>query len=159
PLDEVREILADIRSDDLRASEAIRRIRALVSKREIEMQPLDMNEIVSEVVHLASGDALRRHVQIHKEFRTPLPVVRGDVVHLQHVMLNLIQNGMDAMTGNPESERHLYISTAHDGNGVVEVSVKDVGHGIETENLSRVFDSFFTTKPDGMGIGLSMARS
>src|SRR5262249_37234160 len=74
-------------------------------------------------------------------------------------VLNLLLNGMDATKGNPESERRLIVSTAHNGDGFIEVSVKDNGQGIEPENLSRIFDSFFTTKPDGMGIGLSMARS
>jgi signal transduction histidine kinase len=158
PLKEVRQIVEDIRQDDLRASEAIRRIRALVSKREMEMQPLDMNETVSEVIRLAKGDALRRGVEIREEYCGGLPVVQGDVVHLQQVVLNLMLNGMDAVKDNPESERQLFVSTTFNGNGVVEVSVRDSGHGIPPENLSRVFDSFFTTKQDGMGIGLSMAR-
>jgi signal transduction histidine kinase len=85
--------------------------------------------------------------------------VRGDAVHLQRVLLNLLLNGMDAVKENAESDRHLFVSTAHNGDGFIEVSVKDNGRGIEPENLSRIFDSFFTTKPEGMGIGLSMARS
>jgi PAS domain S-box-containing protein len=159
PLDEVRQALADIRKDDLRAAEAIRRIRALVSKREMEMRLLDVNETVSEVVHLAVGDAMRRGVQIHEEYSAPLPAVRGDTVHLQQVVLNLLLNGMDAMKDNPVSERHLLVSTSRNGGDFIEVSVSDIGHGVTPENLSRLFDSFFTTKPGGMGIGLSMARS
>ena len=156
--DEIREILADIREDDLRASDAIRRIRTLVSRREMEMKSLDANAIVSEVVRLARGDAERRHVQIHEEYSPSLPQVRGDEVHLQHVLLNLIVNGMDAMKDNPESERHLIVSTSGSDVGFVEVAVKDIGQGVPPENLPRVFDSFFTTKPEGMGIGLSLAR-
>jgi len=159
PLDEMRKVLADIREDDLRAGAAIRRIRALVSKRETEMQTPNINETVSEVVRLARGDALRRNVQIHSDCKAPNPNIRGDAVHLQQVVLNLIVNGMDAMKDNAESERHLFVSTAGNVDGYVEVAVRDVGNGISPENLSRVFDSFFTTKPDGMGIGLSMARS
>ncbi len=159
PLDEIRKVLADIREDNLRAGGAIRRIRALVSKREMEMQTLNINETVSEVVRLARGDALRRNIQIHSHCHAPSPNVRGDAVHLQQVVLNLIVNGMDAMKDNPESERQLSVSTVDNVDGYVEVAVKDIGNGISPENLSRVFDSFFTTKPDGMGIGLSMARS
>lgn len=159
PLDEVRTILADIREDDLRASEAIRRIRALVSKREMDMQFLDINQMVSEVVRLARGDALARGVQLYNDCRGALPAVRGDVVHLQQVVLNLIVNGMDAMKDIPETDRHLFVCTASDGEGLIEVAVKDAGRGIPPENLSRVFDAFFTTKREGMGIGLSMARS
>jgi PAS domain S-box-containing protein len=159
PSDEAHEITADIRSDTLRASEAIRRIRNLVSKQEMEMQLVDLNATVSEVVRLAKSDALRRGVQLSSDCHAPSATVRGDAVHLQRVVLNLLLNGMDAVKENPESERHLFVSTAHNGDGFIEVSVKDNGQGVEPGNLSRIFDSFFTTKPDGMGIGLSMARS
>ena len=156
--DEVRQILADIREDDLRGADAIRRIRALVSRREMEMKSLDINATIAEVVALARGDAERRRVQIHEEYSSPLPAVRGDVVHLQHVVLNLILNGMDAMKDNLESDRHLIVTTVSNEAGFVEVAVKDIGQGVPPENLPRVFDSFFTTKPEGMGIGLSLAR-
>lgn len=158
PMAEVRQILADIRADNLRANEAIRHIRALVSKREMEMQLLDMNDTVSEVVRLAKGDAFRRGVQLHADCRAPFATVRGDVVHLQQVVLNLIVNAMDAMKDNAESDRHLFVSTtSHDD--FLEVAVRDTGHGIPVGDLARVFNSFFTTKRDGMGIGLSMCRS
>jgi PAS domain S-box-containing protein len=157
PLEKVRRILGEIRRDDQRASEVISRFRTLLRRREMEMQPLDMNELVSDVLRLANGDALRLGVRIHKDYRAPDPVVRGDTVHLQQVILNLILNAMDAMKDNPKFERQLFVSTRRE-DGVVEVAFKDVGHGIAPENLSRVFDSFFTTKRDGMGIGLSVAR-
>jgi signal transduction histidine kinase len=159
PMEELRLIVEDIRRDDRRATEAIRRIRALVSKRGMEMHPLDMNETVSEVVRMATGDASRRRVQIDEEYCEQLPIVQGDIIHLQQVMLNLILNGMDAMKDSPIFERRLLVTTHCNGNGTVEVSVRDSGHGIPPENLPRVFDSFFTTKPNGIGIGLSMARS
>lgn len=159
PSDEAREITADIRSDTLRASEAIRRIRNLVNKQEMEIQLVDLNATVSEVVRLAKSDALHRGVQLRCDCHAPSAIVRGDAVHLQRVMLNLLLNAMDATKENPESGRHLLVSTAQNGDGFIEVSVKDNGQGIEPQNLSRIFDSFFTTKPDGMGIGLSMARS
>ena len=159
PMDEVRQIVEDIRRDDLRASEAIRRIRALVRKREMELLPLDINATVAEVVWLAKGDASRRGVEIREEYCENPHLIRGDVVHLQQVVLNLILNGMDAMKDNEKAERCLLVRTLRNGEGMMEVSVRDCGHGIPSENLSRVFDSFFTTKQNGMGIGLSMARS
>jgi PAS domain S-box-containing protein len=159
PLDEIRQILVDIRSNDLRASEAIRRIRALLQKREMEMHPLDVNETVADVLRLVTGDALRRRVQIRKEFTADLPMIRGDRVHLQQVLLNLIVNSMDAMAETADGNRQICVRTMRNGDNTVEVAVEDAGHGIPANKLSRVFDSFFTTKKDGMGLGLSIARS
>jgi len=158
PVDELRQIVADIRADNVRAGEAIRRIRALVSKREMEMELLDMNATVAEIVRLAKADAFRRGVRMHSDCQAPFAKVRGDVVHLQQVVLNLIINGMDAMKDNHEPDRYLYVSTSSNDDSV-EVAVRDMGQGIPPEDLRRIFDSFFTTKPDGMGIGLSMSRS
>jgi PAS domain S-box-containing protein len=159
PLDEIRQILIDIRSNDLRASEAIRRIRALLQKREMEMHALDVNEMVADVLRLVTGDALRRRVQVHKEFAADLPAVLGDRVHLQQVLLNLIVNSMDAMADTPEADRQISVHTMRNGDNTIEVAVEDAGHGIPANTLSRVFESFFTTKKDGMGLGLSIARS
>ncbi len=152
------EVLADIHADNRRAAEAIQRIRALVSKRELQIQAVNMNECVSEVVRLVESELMHRSVQLHADCHAPDATVRGDTVHLQHVILNLIINAMDAMKDCLESERHLFISTAANVDGYVEVSISDTGRGIETENLSRIFESFFTTKPDGMGMGLYLAR-
>jgi two-component system sensor kinase FixL len=159
PVGELREIVDSISKQDLRAVETIQRIRALSRKRAMEIQPLDLNETVADAIRLAQGDALRRRVQIHLNLFKPLPPLRGDPVHLQHVLLNLVLNSMDAMSDNAESDRHVFVSTAYNGNGMVEVAVRDVGRGIPTVDLKRVFDSFFTTKRDGMGLGLSIARS
>jgi PAS domain S-box-containing protein len=159
PFGELREILTSITEQNLRAVETIQRIRALSRKRAMEIQPLDLNETVLDAMRLAQGDALRRRVQIHLNLSRPLPPLRGDPVHLQHVLLNLVLNSMDAMSDNAQSDRHVFVSTAYNGNGMVEVAVRDVGRGIPTPDLQRVFDSFFTTKRDGMGLGLSIARS
>jgi PAS domain S-box-containing protein len=157
-LDEIRSILVDIRREEQRAAETIHHLRSLLRKSEMKFQQVDLNDAVSEVLRLAAGDALRRRVQIHKNCRVSLPAVQGDAVHLQQVILNLVLNGMDAMRANLESERHLFVTTNSTGDGFVEVAVRDAGHGISPENLSRIFESFFTTKPEGMGIGLSIAR-
>ena len=158
-LEEVRQILADIRKDDLRASEVIRRMRELLRKRELELKPIDLNAVTLDVLRLVDGETHRRGVEIEKQLADTLPVVRGDVIHLQQVILNLILNGMEAMSESSESNRRLTIRTAYDGQGNVEVAVEDSGPGIPSERLPRLFDSFFTTKTHGMGLGLSIVRS
>jgi PAS domain S-box-containing protein len=157
-LDEVRRILADIRKDDLRASEVIRRTRELLRNRPLERRPLDLNEMASGVVQLLGADAARRGVAVETELASGLPVVHGDRGHLQQVLLNLLLNGMDAMADTPASRRRLAVRTGR-SDGVVEVAVTDSGHGLDPSQLPRLFDSFFTTKKDGMGLGLSIARS
>jgi signal transduction histidine kinase len=159
PLAEIRQILSDIRKNDLRADQAIRRIGSLLRRREIRRQPLNLNETVSEVLELTTGDALRRHVIIRTEFGNKLPLAFGDKVYLQQIMLNLIVNAMDAMVDKPESSRHLTVQTKIRGEGDLEVVVSDSGQGIAPDKMNRIFESFFTTKKDGMGLGLSIARS
>jgi PAS domain S-box-containing protein len=157
-LGEVRKILADIRKDDVRAGQAIHRVRALLKRKEIQMQPLDLNETAADVIKLLLGEALRKQVIIRSEFDVHLPFVHGDRLHLQQVLLNLLTNGMEAMLDTPISLRNLTVQT-FTTNGQVELAVKDAGHGILEENLPRLFDSFFTTKHEGMGLGLAIARS
>jgi len=153
-LEEVQRILADIRKDDLRASEVIRRMRELLRKRELELKPIDLNAATSDVLRLLDGETHRRGVEIEKQFADTLPVVRGDEIHLQQVLLNLILNGMEAMSESSESNRRLTIRTACEGKDNVEVAVEDSGPGIPSERLPLLFDSFFTTKTHGMGLGL-----
>jgi C4-dicarboxylate-specific signal transduction histidine kinase len=157
-LDEVRRILADIRKDDLRASEVVRRIRELVRSQQFERQPLDLNEVIADVLQLLGADAARRGVALEAALAPGLPVVRGDRVHLQQVLLNLLLNGMEAMADTPNPRRRLTVRTEVNGGGV-EVAVTDNGCGIPAATLSRLFESFFTTKADGLGLGLSIARS
>jgi signal transduction histidine kinase len=159
PLDEVRKILADIRNDDLRASEIIRHIRLLTRKRAMQMGSLDVNEVAADVVQLMEPEARRRNVLLHTEFTAAPATICGDRVHLYQVLMNLILNGMEAMIGTPEGERGLFVRTATNGEQRVEVSVTDSGLGIPPEKLPRLFDSFFTTKENGMGLGLAIARS
>jgi PAS domain S-box-containing protein len=159
PLEEIREIISDIRKNDLRADEAIRRIRNLLRKREIQMERLDINDTVSDVLRLVAGDAQLRHVQIRRDLTPGLSPVFGDQVHLQQVLLNLIVNGMDAMDDVPETMRLLDVRTGQNADRYVEISVADRGHGIAPEQISQIFELFFTTKRNGMGLGLSIARS
>jgi two-component system sensor kinase FixL len=125
----------------------------------MEMQLLDLNSLIEDVVHLAGGDASRRHVQVRTELAFDLPRAQGDPIHIQHVLLNLILNGMDAMNDVPESERLLLITTEIRSGRELVVGVQDAGHGIPPEIMPRVFKSFFSTKPTGMGLGLSISRT
>jgi PAS domain S-box-containing protein len=159
PIAELRQIIKDISKDDLRAAEAIQLIRTLTHRSAPEIHPVDLNEAVAGVLRLVSGDALRRHVQLRHDFARNLPRVLADVPAIGQVLLNLIVNGMDAMSDTPENQRHITVTTAPAFGGNVVITVADRGHGISPEAMSRLFESFFTTKPDGLGLGLSMARS
>jgi signal transduction histidine kinase len=158
-LEEVRQILADIRRQDLMASQVVHRMRTLLARHELEISGLDLNETIADALRLIAADALRRRIVLDSELARPLPPVRGDRVHLQQVLLNLAVNGMDAMAGVPDARRRLIVRTAHTGDGFVDVAVSDSGHGIGADRQARLFESFFTTKKDGMGLGLSIARS
>jgi len=159
PLEEVRKILGDIRNDDLRASDIIRHIRLLTRKQVMQMEPLDVNEISGDVVRLMEPEARRRNVSLRTKFTAAPGTILGDRVHLQQVLMNLILNGMEAMTDTPESERNLLVRTATNGQRTVEISVTDSGRGIPPEKLPRLFESFYTTKENGMGLGLAIVRS
>ena len=159
PLAEIRQIFADICRDDRRADEAIRRIRALMQKRDMRLQPISINDTVAGVLRLVAGDALRRRVSIRREFAADLPQVSADRAYLEQVLLNLIANGMDAMDATTGPARQLTIQTRLNGGGSVEVAVMDFGSGISEAKMPHLFDTFFTTKAEGMGLGLSIARS
>jgi PAS domain S-box-containing protein len=159
PLNEIRDILADIRRSDLRADEAIRHIRTLLRRHELQISEVQLDAIVGEVLQLVTGDASRRQIVIRTDHETGLPPAAGDPVHLQHVILNLVLNAMEAMAGTPPEARELSIRTRRAAAGMLEVIVADRGPGIPPEELPKIFDSFFTTKTNGMGLGLSIARS
>lgn len=155
---DVREILADIKRDDLRAHAIVRNLRSLLRKREVQIETVDLNQVTRSVLGLVRADASRRNVVIRAAFDVHLPSVAGDPVHLQQVLLNLIVNAMDAMADNPSHARRLDVRTQLHDAKTAEVAVIDNGHGIEPERLPKLFESFFTTKPEGMGLGLSIAR-
>jgi PAS domain S-box-containing protein len=156
-LKEIPGILEDIRRDGQRAGETVLRMRALLRRRQLELKPLDFRELVAEVLSIVSGEAARRRVQIKTELAAQSPPINGDRVHLQQVLLNLILNGMDAMATTPESKRSLLIRTAKKAHEI-EVTVSDTGQGIPLERLPHIFDSFFTTKAEGLGLGLSICK-
>lgn len=156
---DVRQILADVRRDDLRASDVIRRLRALLAKHEMAQAPLDLGEAIEEVLRLLGAEARRRQVTFVTELDSARPEVLGDRVHLQQVLLNLVINAMDAMADTPVPLRRVVVRTLAQPDGSVEVAVIDRGHGIPPERLPRLFDSFYTTKERGMGLGLSISKS
>jgi signal transduction histidine kinase len=159
PLEELRDIISEIFGANRRAAEVISRIRDLTIKGEPRIEPLDLNSAVSDAVRLIASEASRRRIRLHVEFADGLPLVLGDGVQLQQVLINLAMNGMDAMTNTPEQARHLTIETRQNGSGYVEVIVVDRGTGIAPDTLPHLFESFFTTKEGGLGLGLTISRS
>ena len=158
-LEEIRAILADIRKDDQRAGNVIERMRSLLKRRELEFNPLDIGELIEETVALAWPDALAREVNLTMQVSARLPVVHGDRVHLQQVLLNLILNGMDATATCNPADRRLAIRAEPGKAGQVEIAVSDSGTGIPPEKLEHLFQPFFTTKPEGMGMGLAISHT
>jgi PAS domain S-box-containing protein len=157
-LAEARQAMAGAMQEANRASSVVGRIRTLLKKASPEMQPLDVNELIREVLALTHNQLLTSAVAVHTELASDIPTVLGDRVQVQQVMLNLIMNGIDAMTAISGRPRTLLIKSARDTEGVL-VQVEDSGQGIDPEQLPRIFDSFYTTKPQGIGMGLSISRS
>lgn len=157
-LREVAAILADIRKDDQRASEVIDRVRALLRRREPQWSDLDLNELTEEVASLVRPDAERRKVKLVLDLVPIVLHVRGDRVQLQQVLLNFLLNAMDAMNDCALKERCVVVRSQMVEGGC-EVAVSDAGHGIPPENLKRLSEPFFTTKPNGMGLGLAISQS
>lgn len=155
----ILEILEDVRKDDLRAHGIVRKLRMLLRKRELQFEHVDVNALASSVLTLILPDAVRRNVVIHTALDPALPKVPADPVHLQQVLLNLIINAMDAMDDNPAATRWLEVRTERCDAEHVQVAVADNGRGLGAGRIDKVFESFFTTKADGMGLGLSVARS
>ncbi len=153
-LDELREILSDVRKENRRAADVIQSMRTLLLKNEIERQPLKINFLAEEVLRFVKEDAFSRRIKITTELARQLPVVQGNRVQLQQAILNFIVNAMEAMAQQPPEQRQLTVGTSLAADGGVEVSVSDSGPGIEPGNLSRLFQPFFSTKQSGLGIGL-----
>ena len=145
--------------DGMRASEVIKRIRELLRKTPVEKAPLNINEMIQEVITLVGSDVLRGKVELKAELEADLPPVLADRIQLQQVILNLILNARDAMSG-VQTHPHELLITSRKGNvGEVVVAVRDSGNGLDPKDADRIFDPFFTTKPEGMGLGLSISRT
>jgi two-component system sensor kinase FixL len=158
-LGELRAILEDIRQDSLRAADIIQGVRAFLRRQDLNVQPHAVAELVGEVVRLIRTDAMARQVTVVLDIAPELPPVAADRIHLQQVLVNLLVNGMDAMSTNAVADRRITIRAACPDPRAVEISIVDSGVGIPPADLQRVFDSFHTTKPSGLGLGLSICRS
>jgi C4-dicarboxylate-specific signal transduction histidine kinase len=158
-LDEVRQILHDIAKDGNRAGEVISRIHDLFKKAPPRRDRWEINGAIREVTELTRGEAEKNGVTVQTELSDHLPHVHGDRVQLQQVILNLIINAIQAMSGLSQGIRELHIGTDNAGEEGVRVAVRDTGPGLSAENLRRLFEPFYTTKPNGMGMGLSICQS
>jgi two-component system sensor kinase FixL len=154
----LQEILQYIVNDDQRAAEVIQRLRLLLKKSTSEMKPLDVNNIINETVALIATDAAVRNDVLKLELESDLPLVSGDRIQLQQVLLNLISNSFDALESS-QGEREILICTSRKNTDTIIVKVKDSGCGIPAQNIPKLFTRFFTSKPDGLGMGLSISRS
>jgi signal transduction histidine kinase len=158
-LDEVRQALGGAVKDGRRALEIIGRIRSLIKKEPPRKDALEVNEAIVEVIALTRGEVMKNNVSVQTQLAEGLPLIQGDRVQLQQVILNLIINAVEAMSGVSEGSRGLLIGTGKDASGRVLVAVQDSGPGLNPESCERLFDSFYTTKSGGMGMGLSICRS
>jgi PAS domain S-box-containing protein len=158
-IDKSLEVIRRMISDGLRASEVIKRIRDVLHKTPVEKVVLNINETIQEVLALVGNDVLRSKVELKAALEADLPPVLGDRIQLQQVMLNLILNGKEAMSGLQSHPRELLVSSGKSGSDEVVVAVRDSGNGFDPKNVDLIFDPFFTTKPEGMGLGLSISRT
>jgi signal transduction histidine kinase len=157
-LEEVQKILADIVAADYRASEILRGLRLLYHRGSVHMRPLDLSIVVRDLLKLLQHDMTKWEVELITELASELPAVEGDPVQLQEVLLNLVTNACNAMADAEPKGRKLFVRTITAPEGV-RVTVTDRGRGIPTETLPRIFDSFYTTRPQGMGLGLTVCRA
>jgi PAS domain S-box-containing protein len=158
-VDGARETARRTVRDGNRASEVITRLRALYGKKDPTIESMDLNEATREVIALSLSDLQRSRVMLRQELADGLPLVTGDRVQLQQVILNLLRNASDAMSSIDDRQRDLLIRTEADENRGVRLSVSDVGVGLEPQPAGKLFEAFYTTKHEGMGIGLSVSRS
>jgi len=158
-LREIREMLGDIISDGRRASDVVRGIRGMVKKEQVERRSVDLNEVVLDAVRMITPDAVLRSCAVETSLGTNIPAIDADSVQLQQVLLNLVINAFDAMRDTPPDRRKVLIATHSNGDGTVRTSVRDHGAGISEEMRDRLFDPFFSTKTEGLGMGLAIVRS
>ena len=158
-LQEIRELLADIGADARRASDVVRGIRGMIKKEQMGRQRINLNDIVTNVVHILSSDALLHWCELKTSLDTNLPMVEAGPIQIQQVLINLVVNAFDALRDTPVSKREVEINTQQNADGAVRVSVRDYGVGVSPETRSRLFEQFFTTKAEGLGMGLAIARS
>ena len=158
-LDEARAAFKRVATDGHRAGEVIESVRMMFKKESGEISSVDLNELIQNVLRLLRGELQRQGIVVQTDLTRPFPLVLGHSGQLQQVILNLVKNGAEAMDTVSGRERALRVkSTIHESGGVL-VSLEDSGTGIDPKDVDNIFDSFFTTKPQGMGMGLSICRS
>jgi C4-dicarboxylate-specific signal transduction histidine kinase len=158
-IDGARETARRTIRDGNRAADVVARLRALFTKKEFTLEPLDLNDAIREVMTLSTSDFQRHRVIVQSDLADNLPTVTGDRIQLQQVILNLLRNASDAMQGVDDRPRHLLITTQREAGDRVRLTVRDAGVGLNPDAMDKLFDAFYTTKSDGMGIGLSISRS
>jgi C4-dicarboxylate-specific signal transduction histidine kinase len=155
----LREILVDVEADGRRAHDIIRNVRNTIKKSGPTLCRINLNELVTKVAHIVRPDAVAYSCEVETSLAKDLPLIEGDPVQIQQVLVNLVSNALDAMRQTPFSRRKVEISTAGNGDNEVRLSVRDHGTGIRAEVQERLFDRFFTTKEQGLGMGLAIVRS
>lgn len=158
-LQQVRAILSDIHRDDQRASDIIERLRSLLKRRELQFHPLSLESLLTDANLLVRADAAAKNVALECLTQGPLPMVAGDRVHLSQVLINLVQNGIDASCEVERAPKRVTVTARTLDTSTVEIAVADSGTGLGAEARSRLFEPFFTTKPGGLGMGLSVSRT
>ena len=157
-IEAARRSVERIISDGERAGQVVSRIRSLVTKSALQRNWLNINDLVMEVMALVGDEIRRNRVSLRTILDADVPLILGDRVQLQQVILNLVMNAIEAMSGDGQVQRYLRVTVAKDGSKDVLVGVQDLGTGLEAAALDRLFDAFYTTKPNGMGIGLAVSR-
>ena len=157
-LDELRATLADIVAEERRTGELVQKLRRFLRRGEVERGDLDLRGVLEEVLHLIGREAEARGVRLHLEVADVMPKIVGDRVQLQQVVLNLLSNAIDAVAAGDRPAREVTVLAGRSGDGV-RVEIRDSGAGMDAETLARIFQAFFTTKPKGMGLGLSISRT
>jgi C4-dicarboxylate-specific signal transduction histidine kinase len=156
---EIRDVLEDIVHEDNRAGEVIHRLRGLLKKGERKMESVNINDVVRSTISLLNSELIGRDISVRLDLEDNELLTHGDSVQLQQVLLNLVMNAMDAMGATPMNQRSIVISTRGTTTGMVDVLVKDQGHGIRSKENGRLFEPFYTTKDHGLGLGLSLCST
>ena len=157
-LDEVREALSDIVQDDKRAADVIRRLRKMVKKEEPVHELFDINTVIETTIHLVDTESKFQNVLVAKDLKSGIPALYGDPIQIQQVIINLLTNAMHAMKDRPEDSRRVFLSTRSDRDKGVAVTVIDSGPGLTTDQIKTVFNPFYTTKTEGMGLGFAVCQ-
>jgi len=158
-LGDLRDLLADIVADGRRAGDVIRGVQGMVKKGAPARQRVNLNDLVMNVVHMVNPDAVLHSCEMETLLEPNLPAIEADPIQLQQVLINLVINAFDAMRNTPLSRRKIVIATERNGDGAICTSVRDYGVGISEEARERLFEQFFTTKAEGLGMGLGIVRS